>query len=431
MVNNLDSNTSEIVLKKFVDRFFDSRVAIKTVDTDIISGELNPDTGDTVRIKRPQQAGVIETADGDISGSAKSNLISGSAPATVQNMITTATEYTRVEQALELNQLDELLAPFADTVVTRLETNLLTFMRNNASCIQGTPGTPLTQWSDVAQTASFMHSLGYGTDRDWYSVINPFGQQGLADTNRQLANGSDRFTDDAMMKAMIPMNFGGTSAYMHNSLPSRTAGTAAGTTGAVNGAGQASGYVAVKDTMQQTINIDGFGAGATLLAGDVLQFDTLQWVNQQSKVGAQDASANPLRFTATVLADATADGGGAFTNVLITSAIVIDATNPQFDNVTTANASGTLDDGDAVTVLGASGGIYQPNLFYSKGFCALGTVELPRLYGWDSMVMNIDGISIRQTMYSDGDTGVQKVRWDLLPAFSVLDPKLGGTFYGA
>ncbi len=323
-----------------------------------------------------------------------------------------------------MNQLDRILAPAARRMVSQLETNLLTFMRNNASCIQGTPGTQISTWAHVARTASFMHSLGYDTGSDWYSVINPYGQQGLADTNRQLANGSDQYTDDAMMKAMIPMNFGGTMAYMHNSLPSRTRGTATGA-GAVNGAGQASTYTAVKDTMTQTINIDGFAGGSTLLAGDVLRFDTLQWVNQQTKVPATGETGGPLRFTATVLGGATAGGGGAFTNVQISSAIIIDPTNPQYDNVT-----GTLPDNASVTVLGTASASIQPNLFYSKGFVGLGSVELPPLHGWESMVMNSDGWSIRQTMYSDGDSNVQSVRWDLLPTFAVFDPKLGGTFFG-
>lgn len=425
MVNNLSSNTSEITLKKFVEEFYDARVVTKTVDTEMIRGVINPDTDSVVNVKRPHQFGVLQTSRGDISASNKSNLISGTAQARVQDYITVAVDYQQYEQAVQLNQLDRILAPAARRMISQLETNLLTFMRNNASCIQGTPGTAISTWAHVARTASFMHSLGYDQGSEWYSIVNPYGQQGLADTNRQLANGSDRFTDDAMQKAIIPMQFGGTMAYMHNSLPSRTAGTAAGSTGAINGAGQASTYSAVKDTMTQTINIDGFAGGATLLTGDVIQFDTLQWVNQQTKVPATNETGGPLRFTATVLADATADVGGAFTNVQISSAIIIDATNPQYNNVT-----GTLADNDAVTVLGTSGASIQPNLFYSKGFVGLGTVELPPLHGWDSMVMDSDGFSIRQTMYSDGDSNVQSVRWDLLPTFAVFDPKLGGTFFG-
>lgn len=428
MVNNLSSNTSEITLKKFVEEFYDSRVAVKTVDSELIRGVINPNTGDFVNVKRPHQYGVIRTPQGDISGSNKSNIISGTAQARIQDYITVAVEYSQYEEAVELNQLDRILAPAARRMITELETSLLTFMRNNASCIQGTPGTPLTQWREVGQTSSFMHSLGFGTDMDWYSVINPYGQLGLADQQRTLFS-EDRVAT-AWDKAMITMNFGGTQAYMHNSLPSRTAGTAAGTTGSVNGAGQASDYVSVKDTMTQTINLAGFGAGATLLAGDKIQFDTLQWINQQSKVPSNDAAAGPLRFTATVTADVTADGAGDFTNVSITAPVIIDATNPQYDNVVATDGSGTLADGAAVTVLGGSGGVYQPNMFYSKGFVGLGSVELPPLKGWDSMVLNSDGFSIRQTMYSDGNTNVQMVRWDLLPTFAVFNPMLGGTFYG-
>jgi len=51
MANNLTENTSQIVLKKFLDGFMSDIVLAKSIDTQIIEGELDANTGDIVRIK--------------------------------------------------------------------------------------------------------------------------------------------------------------------------------------------------------------------------------------------------------------------------------------------------------------------------------------------------------------------------------------------
>ena len=77
MANNLGSNTSSVTLKKIVEHFQDSRLASKTVNTQLIKGEISPDTGDTVFLKRPTQANTISTPDGDLTSKSPDNLIRG------------------------------------------------------------------------------------------------------------------------------------------------------------------------------------------------------------------------------------------------------------------------------------------------------------------------------------------------------------------
>lgn len=55
MANNLDSNVSQIVLKKFLPGFMSDLVLCKTVDRQLLSGEINSSTGDSVSFKRPHQ----------------------------------------------------------------------------------------------------------------------------------------------------------------------------------------------------------------------------------------------------------------------------------------------------------------------------------------------------------------------------------------
>lgn len=117
MPNNLDSNVSQIVLKKFLPGFMSDLVLAKTVDRQLLAGEINSSTGDSVSFKRPHQFSSLRTPTGDISGKNKNNLISGKATGRVGNYITVAVEYQQLEEAIKLNQLEEILAPVRQRIV--------------------------------------------------------------------------------------------------------------------------------------------------------------------------------------------------------------------------------------------------------------------------------------------------------------------------
>ena len=150
MANQTDSNFSRKLMKSFLKAFVSSRVLSKTVNTQLYKGKFKDDTGAQIDIKRAHDYNAIRTSDGDISGSTKSDIISGKATATVQNYITVATEWSNIEEALELNQLDQILAPMATRCVTELEVSLGQFMLENTGLKYGDPGTAIDAWSDVA-----------------------------------------------------------------------------------------------------------------------------------------------------------------------------------------------------------------------------------------------------------------------------------------
>lgn len=402
----------------------DARIAVRTVNTQIVKDEITPDTGDTVYVKRPTQANSIETSDGDLTSETADNLIRGKAPATVQDYITGFASWTSLEQATQLNQLDSFLTPFAEKMVTTLEQNLLAFMNLNSGLATGTGGTVVDQWSDVAAANSLMMAMGVQDPSNWFALLDPFVKQNLSDQQKGLFEGG--LVTSAWERAQISKDFGGLQAMTHNALPSHTNGAYGAGPVTVDGASQAVGYVASKDTMTQTINLTGVTATTgTIVAGDVLQFDTVQWVNQQAKTGITGVSGALEPFTATVTVGDTADGNGDVT-VTITPPIIVDATNPQYNNVVAGPG-----DTDGVTVIsGATGTTNKPNLFYSKNAFALGTVQLPKLHSIDSSIINVDGFSIREHRFSNGITNTQLVRWDLLPVFAVLDPMQAGHMWG-
>ena len=69
-------------------------------------------------------------------------------------------------------------------------------------------------------------------------------------------------------------------------------------------------------------------------------------------------------------------------------------------------------------------------MFYHKQAFGIGTVPLKKLFATDTIMRTEDGMSMRVTKYSDGDSNKQKIRFDLLPAYAVFNPFFAGQGFG-
>lgn len=423
MANNFTSNTVEDLARVFLEKFESSRCLTKEIDSQIIGGRFTPRTGGQVSVKRPTDYNAIRTSGGDITGATKSDIIAGKATAEVQDYITVATEWENVEEALEMDQLEQLIAPMATRAITTLETSLAAFCRVNGGLSVGVPGTSVTKWSDVARVGAFMDSLGVPKDGDWTYLMNPYTAVDLADTQSGLASGDNNLVNTAWKKAQISENFGGLRVMSCNTLSSISddsnladrAGTLAATPTAT--------YLSVKDTMVQSWSVAGFTASATIKAGSIIEVTDRFYLNQSTRQPFVDGTGAQVKFRGTVVEDAVLDGAGAGT-VLVTGP-AINEVNGQYNTVTSA-----LTSGDVVTVLGAAGYMTQPNLFFHRQAYGMATVELPKLYSTDTIITTEDGFSIRVSKYADGDANTQKVRFDLVPAFVAFNPFFGGQSFG-
>lgn len=419
MANNLSSNITRPLAKVFLEAFESSRVVTKTVNTQLLSGKFNPSTGSNVDFKRPHDYNSIRTSGGDISGSTKSDIIAGKATGTVQDYFTAATEWGNVQEALELDQLDQILEPMARRLVTDLELDLGAFMRKNASLNYGTRGTVVDAWSDVAGAGAMLDSVGVPMSDDNYYLMNPFTTTALSSAQNGL-NAADGLVRTAWEKAQISSNFGGMRALTSNALSSYTSGSTTDRAGTLNGAPNAT-YVAAKDTMQQTLVLAGLGTG-TIKAGDQVTIADVNRLNVSTRELILDASGDAVLWTGTVLEDVTIAANAA--TITVSGAAIYEA-NGQYNNVDAAPASGAV-----VTILGAASTVYQPNMFYTKQAFGLGTVKLPKLYSTDTIATTSDGMSIRVSKYSDGDANTQKIRFDCLPAYACFNPLFAGQGYG-
>jgi len=421
MANNLNSNVTRKVARVFLDAFESSRVVTKSVDTQLLAGKFNPSSGSNVDFKRPHDYNSIRTSGGDISASTKSDIIAGKATGTVQNYFTVATEWGNVEEALELDQLDQILAPMARRIVTDLETDLAGYMVKNSSLKYGTHGNAVDAWGDVAGAGALMDSIGVPMSDDKYYLMNPFTTTALASAQNGL-NAADGLVRTAWEKSQVSSNFGGMMALTSNALSSFTSSDAADRAGTLSGAPDAT-YVTAKDTMTQALAVTGFTASAVVKAGDMVTIADVNRLNISTRDAMIDAAGAVVPWTGTVTADVTLDGSGAGT--LVVSGAAINESNGQYNTVDAAPQSGAV-----VTILGAASALYQPNLFFTKQAFGLGSVKLPKLYSTDTIATTEDGMSIRVSKYADGDANTQKIRFDLLPAYATFNPFFSGQGFG-
>jgi hypothetical protein len=420
MANNLNSNVTRKVARVFLEAFESSRVVTKTVDTQLLSGKFNPSSGSTVDFKRPHDYNSIRTSGGDISASTKSDIIAGKATGTVQNYFTVATEWGNVEEALELDQLEQILAPMARRIVTDLEIDLASYMLKNSSLKYGSHGTAVDAWGDVAGAGALMDSIGVPAAAERYYLMNPFTTSALANVQNGL-NASDQLVRTAWENAQISQNFGGMRALTSNALASFTSGTGADRAGTLSAAPDAT-YVTAKDTMTQTLAVTGFTSGMVVKAGDMVTIANVNRLNLDTRTAMIDASGANVAWTGVVTADVTLTGGAG--NIVVAGPAIYEA-NGQYNTVDAAPVSGA-----AVTILSASATLYQPNLFFTKQAFGMGTVKLPKLYSTDTIATTEDGMSIRVSKYADGDANTQKIRFDLLPAYATFNPFMAGQGFG-
>lgn len=435
MANSLTSNVTRQLVRTFLKEFDAARVITKSVNSQLLQGKFSRRSGTTVDYKRPHDYTSTRTSTGDISGGGKSDMIAGKATATVQDFFTVATEWDGLEDAVQTDQLEEVLAPMATRLCQDLETDFAKYMTQNAGgsyAASGTYGTAVATWQDVADTSAYMESLGVPMDKKWHYAMNPFTATKLAgasaDNGGQInrSSGSNGLVDSAYANATIANSFAGFRVLRSTHLHSFTSATASDLTGALNGAPDAT-YATAKDTFTQVWTVDGFGSetfAANALVGQVVELTTgdVFQLSHATRNPIIDSAGAKRKYTGVIVANTLFSGGAG--TITVSGPAIYEATGA-YNTVDAAIA-----DGDAITILGNSATQYTPNLAFHPDAFGIGTVKLNKLYEGDTVAVTKDGMSIRCTKYSDGDSNEQKVRFDLLPAYSTLNPWLAVQAWG-
>jgi hypothetical protein len=422
MANNFDSNVEKRIASSFGKAFQSQRVLTKAINSTIADNKFTPFTGSTIYVRKPYESKIVRTSGGDITGQTD-DIVSGQVPVTVMNMFTTFLDWNVVDEALKMDSMDEIMKPCATRIVTELELDIANRMLLGGGLLVGSPGTAVTKWSDVAAANTLLTDIGAPAE-DCYYVMTPGTQQALADAQKGLSNGDGSLVNDAWRNSLVSKNFGGLTALSSNCLKSFTSGAAADRAGTVTGTVSQT-WALNKDSTTQTIAVTAFSAdtAAAFKAGDVVQITGRNRINPHTGQLLMDAAGASVKFTGIVQADVATVGSGVASLVISGNAIY--ESGGKYNNI-----DSSITAGDVITLLGTAGTVYKPNLFFHKDAFTMATVKLPRMYSTDTYITTKDGFSIRVSKYADGDANTNKVRFDLLAAFGVINPHMAGRGYG-
>ena len=420
MANNFDSNFSRKLMRSFLDKFECERVLTKNVDTQLFSGKFNGSTGDTIDVKRPTDYKTVRTSTGDVSGATKSDIITGKASAVVQDYFTAFVDYEEAAEAIEMDQLDQLLAPMATRIVTDFETDYANFMMKNSALLAGSVGTGVSTWDDVAEAGALMQATGVPMDNAWCYAANPFTQRKLASDQRSLGGETGAMT--ANQRATITDNFAGMKVLTATTLSNYSTGVGADRAGTVVGTPVAT-YLAAKDTMTQVVGVTAFQANLVVAAGETVTIVGPNRLNLATRLPVIDETGSQVAWTATVTETVTLDGSGAG-NLVLTGPAIFEATG----SYNTADAAITA--GAVITLGGAASTIIQPNMFWHKQAFTVASVPIKKLHSTDTIATTEDGLQLRVSKGVGFLENEQKVRIDFRPAYGVMNPFFAGQGFG-
>ena len=420
MANNFESNFTRKVLLKVLDRFEANRVISKKVDTQTFKGGFNPNTGDTIDVKRPTDYTTTRTSTGDISGS-KSDVVTGKASAVVQDYITVAVDYDEADEAIKMGtDQTRFWDDIANRIVIDLELDFADFAMKNTGLLVGTPGNGVDSWAEVAEAGALMQSSGIPMGAPWYYALNPYSQVALATEQRSL--GTNPEVGDANRHARVKEKVAGMGVLTATTLATYTTQTGADRAGTLS-ANPTVTYVAAKDSMTQTLAVTGFQANLVVKAGEQIQIAGRNRLNLSTRQPIVKADGTQILFTGTVTADVTLGASGEG-NIVVTGPAIFES-GGAYNTVDTAPVSG-----DVVTLLGAASTVMAPNLFWHRDAFTIASVPIKKLHSTDTNMRTRDGLEMRASLYADGDANKQTVRFDLRPAYGAMNPFFAGQGFG-
>ncbi len=423
MANNFDSNFTRKVMQSFLDKFESERVLTKNVDTQLFAGKFNGSTGDTIDVKRPTDYVTVRTPEGDLTSESPSDIITGKASAVVQDYFTAFVDFDEADEAIKMDQLDELLAPMATRMKTDFELDFAKFMKNNAGLLAGTYGTAATTWDHIAGFGSIMDATGIPNDMMWNVAVNPFTQRKLASDQRGLGAGGSAggLISEAHRRAILSDDFAGLKVMKSNTLGANTIAAGADRAGTITSVDVT--YVTAKDTMTQSITVADFENDLVIKAGEVLRVTGRNRLNLSTRELILNETGAVILFSGTVVSDVTLSATG--TGVIVITGPAIFEANGQYNTTSSAIASA-----DVITLLGSAGDIIQPNLFWHPQAFTVASVPIKKLQSVDTVATTEDGLQFRVSKGSDFIKNQQKVRIDFRPAYGVLNPFFAGQGFG-
>lgn len=386
--------------------------------------EVTDENGLTINIKRPPQ---FVAQDGE--ALFLQQIVTGQTQVKVDQYKNVHVDVGDLESIQSYNQLmqDSTMKSAASELAHTIDSAVHAVFPQFASSV-GTPGVAIAspQQFNKVHTRLMEQSV---PNVDLKSVVT-FEDGELIRGNITATNLTGRNTNlDAMQKVQIPI-LSEVDLFATQNTQSITAGTR--TDGAVTGADQNVNYRDVKDTNGQQTIIVTIGASETVAAGDSFEIADVLAVNNRSR----QPLSYPKQFT--VLAAATADGGGVVT-LTISPAIIVGGTsdgvaaaddtlvNTAFQTVNSVPA-----DSAVVTWTTTAGAVTPIRTAFHKRAISLVSARLRTPFSDTSSFISDPetGIGIRYWRGSDITTGRHIHRWDTVFGVQMVQPELGARVNG-
>lgn len=367
--------------------------------------------GDTISIRRPTDFTVRNGAT-----MAVQDVTEGKTTITIDQRQGVDFKFTSQDLTLKIGDLSErVIKPAMVQLANAMDTALMGLYKFVPNWV-GTPGQVVNSYTDYAKAPERLDEFAVPRERS--SVLSPADHWGL------LGSQTGLYIQDAARGAYREGSLGvigGVDTYMSQNVPTHTVGVWAGSP-AVNGAYTASSitYDSVKNTMTQTINIDGFSAGSPALSvGDVFTIQDVYAVNPVTKARL------PFQKQFTVISTANATGNGV--DVTFYPAMIWSGA---FQTVSVTSGVTSLNN-KTVAPVGSDSTGYRQNMAFHRNAFALVSVPLVRPPGAvDVSRQTYKGLSVRVIPVYDGVSDESAFRLDVLYGVKAIDPRLATRLSG-
>lgn len=370
------------------------------------------EAGDTVSIRRPTD---FTVRDGAVSSN--QDIVEAKVAITVDKQKGVDFGFTSKELTLNIGELsDRVIKPAMVQLANQIDADVMGLYKFVPNWV-GTPGQKIDSYSDFAAGPERLDEYAVPAERS--AVLSPADHWGLLGSQTAL------YIQDAAKGAYRNGSLGmigGVDTYMAQNVPTHVNGVWAGSP-AVDQTVNAStiSYPAVKDTMLQTITIDGFTASAPALqAGDVFEIADVWAVNPVTKAR--------LSFKKQFTVISTANAAGNQVDVTFYPAMIWDGA---FQNIAVSSGVANLND-KAVTPIGTDSTGFRQNMVFHKNAFALAMVPMVSPPGAPKVSrQSYKGTSVRLIPTYDGTNDRSNFRLDVLYGVKAIDPRLALRLSGA
>lgn len=371
------------------------------------------EVGETISIRRPTDFTVRTNAT-----MSTQDVTEGKVALTVDQRRGVDFEFTSQDLTLKIGELGErVIKPAMIQLANSVDTYLAGLYSSVPNWV-GTSGQKVNSYADFALAPERLDEMAVPQDTR-AAILSPSDHWALLGSQTSL------YIQDAAKGAYRKGSLGeigGVDTFMSQNVLTHTAGTRTNAAVDQSITSATTTYSSVKDTMTQTIHMDGLGTTKTVKKGDVFTIAGVYAVNPVTKAALPFLK--QFVVTTDVSSDAVSTGDA---DVVVYPALIWSGA---FQNVSVQGVTDLND--QTVTWVQAASAADRQNLVFHKNAFALVMVPLVSPPGAvDVSRQSYKGTSVRIIPVYDGTNDISKWRCDILFGGKTIDPRLATRLSGS